>query len=379
MRIAIVHSFYRSGQPSGENTVVLSQVEGLMRRGHDVRLIARYSDDEVESRLFPFRAAARVVSGHGPSPIQELTEFKPDVLHIHNLFPGFGTNWLDKWNGGVVATLHNFRPLCANGLLFRNGRFCDDCQTSSWLAGARHRCYHDSSLATMPLSIRNSRGLANDSVIRRANVLILLSEAAADVYRRFGLRDDLIRVIPNGIPEPKGIPTVARANWTAAGRLTSEKGFLELVSSWPRGKTLSLFGDGPDLAALEGLGHPDVHIMGQVPREQLLRRIAGSVGLLFPSLCLDSQPTIVTEALAVGTPIVAKQKNSVAQFVLDKGCGTTYEGVLDLVSALDEIEQDFARVSENATAVFRDSLTADRWLDSLESVYSSVAQTHRST
>ena len=45
MRIAVVHSFYRSDSPSGENQVVAQQVELLREAGHDVLLVARSSDE----------------------------------------------------------------------------------------------------------------------------------------------------------------------------------------------------------------------------------------------------------------------------------------------------------------------------------------------
>ena len=45
LRIALVHSFYRSDSPSGENAMVEAQAAALRRRGHEVRLLAASSDD----------------------------------------------------------------------------------------------------------------------------------------------------------------------------------------------------------------------------------------------------------------------------------------------------------------------------------------------
>ncbi len=127
MRIALVHSFYRSDAPSGENVVVMLQAEALRTAGHEVLLVSRHTDEEMRSRLYDVRSAVRVATGVGPDPTAQLRRFRPDVVHVHNLFPNFGERLLASWEGPLVATLHNFRPVCANALLFREGQVCTKC------------------------------------------------------------------------------------------------------------------------------------------------------------------------------------------------------------------------------------------------------------
>ena len=44
MKIAVVHSFYSTRQPSGENVVVQLQARALQEAGHEVSLIAAQTD-----------------------------------------------------------------------------------------------------------------------------------------------------------------------------------------------------------------------------------------------------------------------------------------------------------------------------------------------
>jgi len=157
MRIALVHSFYSSQQPSGENQVVVAQVDALREAGHEVLLVARYTDPAIQERGYSVRAALGVATGFGPDPTADLRDFSPDVVHIHNLFPNFGTRWVSRWEGPLVATLHNYRPLCANGLLYRDGHNCTLCPEGDRLASMRYGCYRDSRIATLPLALRNAR------------------------------------------------------------------------------------------------------------------------------------------------------------------------------------------------------------------------------
>ena len=81
----------------------------------------------IQRRTYPLEAAATVATGLGPSPIEQLRRFRPDVVHVHNLFPNFGKRWLRTWDGPMVATMHNYRPICPAATLFRDGRVCRDC------------------------------------------------------------------------------------------------------------------------------------------------------------------------------------------------------------------------------------------------------------
>ena len=131
MRIAVVHSFYSSASPSGENDVVISQVSALRRAGHDVTLIDWHTDVEELTRGYALRAGLQVATGFGPSPLKQLAEFEPDVVHVHNLFPNAGTRWLRHTDFPVVSSLHNYRQVCANGLLYRDGHGCTECVRST--------------------------------------------------------------------------------------------------------------------------------------------------------------------------------------------------------------------------------------------------------
>ena len=112
MRIAIVHSYYSSAQPSGENVVVDLQADALRRAGHEVRVIGARTDEKSKEFAYSMRSAVRASTGLGASPSRQLLEFEPHVVHVHNLFPNFGSRWLEQWDGPVVATLHNFRSIC---------------------------------------------------------------------------------------------------------------------------------------------------------------------------------------------------------------------------------------------------------------------------
>jgi glycosyltransferase involved in cell wall biosynthesis len=373
LRVAVVHSFYRRALPSGENRAVLDQVDWLRAAGHEVHVIARSTDAEMGRTLYPLRASLTVMSGRGGSPLPELARLRPDIVHVHNLFPNIGTDWLRHSPAPVVTTLHNFRPLCANGLLFRDGRVCHDCPDGQPWSGLRHACYRGSTVATLPLTLAGLR--TPHPLLRHSAALVCLSVGARDVFVRYGAEAARLHVIPNGVdaaPVEQPADDVSGDRWLFAGRLTPEKGALDLARDWPGGRTLDIAGEGPEAAAIGALGNPAVRQLGPLSREELLGALPGYVGVVVPSPCLEMQPTVALEAMAAGIPVVARAGNAAADLVADLGCGTVYRDRSDLDAALGAALADRADLGRAGRQGFADRFTRDRWVTSITELYAAL-------
>ncbi len=311
MRVALVHSFYSSAVPSGENQVVLDQWAQLRDDGHEVLLLSRSTDAERALPWYQIRAGVRVATGWGPDPTERLRRFGPDVVHVHNLFPNLGSRWLQLWRGAVVGTVHNYRRLCANGLLFRDGQVCTRCPDGDVWAGVRFGCYRGSRAATLPLALRTSRGFGADPLVRRADRLVFISERSLRVHQRVHGFDDRFTVVPPFVRRTHGTASTPASGrtWLAAGRLSAEKGFEQLVREWPSDVALDIAGDGPLRPLLADLvGSRPIRLLGSVPRDDLRSTMPHYVGLVFPSLWFEGLPTIVLEALEAGLPVVARRE-----------------------------------------------------------------------
>jgi glycosyltransferase involved in cell wall biosynthesis len=366
MRIALVHSFYASAQPSGENQVVCAQVDALRGAGHDVLLVARYTDRVILERGYRIRTGLGVATGLGPDPTADLRAFSPDVVHVHNLFPNFGTRWLSRWEGPLVATMHNLRSLCANGLLYRDGHVCTLCPDGDRLASVRHGCYHHSPIATVPLAIRNGRGPTRDAVIARANRIIVLADRARAVFERFGVLPGDMSLVPNFVssvnPEARSAPVDER--WISVGRLSEEKGFVELLREWPRGVPLDIVGDGPLRARVDAAAFPGVRVLGSMTSTELRLALPGYTGLVFSSRSLDGGPLVVLEALEAGIPVVARDGSGGADLVRSTGCGRVYSDQESggLAGALTAVRGGGDSLRERARASWNDRFSVTKWV-----------------
>ena len=374
-RVLIVHSAYRSSEPSGENAAVRAHVDALRRSGFDVFLALVRTDDR---RSFTHRieAATTVATGIGRSPLGAIEAFLPDIVHVHNLFPNFGRRWVKKVRAPIVHTLHNFRPMCAAGTLFRSGSVCTLCPAGNRVAGLRYGCYRGSRAQTLPLTLSGLRGARHDPVLRAASALVVLSERSRRVYESAGIPSEKLRVIPNfATPATtSALPANdARAGWLYVGRIASEKGIDLLVERWPPGFRLRVVGDGPLMQATRNLATgKDVEFLGKQNPPEVSSLMRESVGLVFPSRWYEGFPMVYAEAMSSGLPVLAFDPSSVADLVRRDGTGLTASWSDDLSRMLGNASQLFGSLIDVCRARFEEEYTETAFVRRIRRLYSDV-------
>ena len=90
MKVLLVHNFYGSAAPSGENEVFEAEKALLQARGHEVETFTRHSD-EIRNKGLPGTVQAALATPWNPfmsRALKQLVErVMPDVVHAHNTFP----------------------------------------------------------------------------------------------------------------------------------------------------------------------------------------------------------------------------------------------------------------------------------------------------
>jgi glycogen synthase len=148
-------------------------------------------------------------------------------------------------------------------------------------------------------------------VLRRARVVICVSEALAEAARKTGARD--VVFVPNGIEYPSEAgPEAEPLEVFYTGRLSPEKGIAQLAEA-TKGLNLVVCGDGPLRPLVP-------QSLGFVSREELARRFARAAVVVCPSLS-EGFGVVCGEAMAHGKPVVASAVGGLANLVIDEETG----------------------------------------------------------
>jgi glycosyltransferase involved in cell wall biosynthesis len=352
LRVAVVHSFYGTAQPSGENEVVLAQVEALGAGGVEVAVFAQHTDARQLRRGHAPRAAIEVALGVGPDPTQELARFRPDVVHVHNLFPNYGTRWVGHLPVPVVATLHNYRSLCAKGTLYRDGHLCTECVDHSPVRGLVHACYRGSRAATAPITVAQTHSYP---WLPAADRFVVLSGLQRRLLAAGGVPEQAMIEIPNCLPAVlDGGAGDGAGPWLFVGRMDVEKGVQRIMDTWPRDVPLDVVGDGPLRDDVErwAIGRR-VRVLGRMPRLAVQEQIRRSRGLVFASRWPEPFGLVYLEALAAGTPVLAAPGTAVADLVEQDGTGT----VTDDYARVAQVEEQLPALRAHVRQAFESRYT----------------------
>ncbi|MGW1491930.1 glycosyltransferase [Streptomyces sp. NPDC002402] len=368
MHILVVHNRYASAQPSGENKVVDQEVGLLREAGHRVEVFERRSDD-IAARSLLSKAALPLLVPWNPAVRTELagrlrTE-RPDVVHVHNVFPLLSPAVLAACADAdvpAVATLHNYTQVCPPGTLQRDGRPCTECVGSAPLPAVRHGCYRNSRLATVPLAV-------SLSVNRRrwwsgVERFFCISASQRDVLVRSGMPAERLAVKHNFVPDPGTCRAGAGEHVLYLGRLAEVKGVRLLMAAWDEiaasggvGVPLVIAGAGPlepEVTAWAA-GRDDVRYVGLYDPAQCRQAIARSVAVVAPSTWLEAFGLVVVEAMAAGVPAVAAGHGAFVELVEDGVTGLLHRpgDPASLASCVRRIANDPHRSQELGQAARR--------------------------
>jgi glycosyltransferase involved in cell wall biosynthesis len=378
VKILLLHNFYQ--QPGGEDAVVQQEKSLLTAKGHDVQLFTVDNDSIAGLWSRAHTALESIYSLSSRSKVREaIRGFAPELVHVHNFFPLLSPSVYDaceRESVPVVQTLHNFRLICPNALLYRNGRPCELCVGHSvpW-PGVLHACYRDSYLGSTALAAMISAHRFR-STWQEAVTYISVSEFSRNKLIAGGVRSERLFTKPNFVlADPcKGARTGGYALFV--GRLSAEKGISTLLSAWARvgSRKLKIIGDGPLKAMIQRVTSSTIEFIGSQSSESVFDLMGDAAFLLFPSECYENFPRVIVEAFAKGLPVLASRIGSVEELVADGKTGLLFNfGDPDDLAAKAEWmfshPEELSRMSLAARKEYEEKYTAERNYEQLMQIY----------
>lgn len=387
MKIVLVHNYYSSKIPSGENKVFEEEKELLKKNNHEVIEYKR-SNDEVKKSGIIGKIKALCALIWNPFSFFKIKKIikneDPDVVHVHNTFPLISPSiFYGMGNRSArVITLHNYRLVCAAGIPMRNGNVCTECiDKKSVFPAMKYACYKNSRIATFPLVMSISLHKIIKTWVKKVDAIICLSEFQKTVMKEYGFPEEKLYVKPNFYP---GNPTVVEYNERQdyvvfVGRLSHEKGVDLLIQAWrlwgEKAPELRLIGSGELESELKSSakGLP-IKFYGQLGEVEAQAHIRNARLLVLPSRWFEGFPMVIREAYAFGTPVVASDVGPLPSIVKNNVCGLTFSSnnAMDLLDKIITImnNREFSKImSNNSYKEFKELYTESINYECLIDIY----------
>lgn len=329
MKVLVAHNRYRSDMPSGENIVVDAEIASLRAAGVDVVPMITESDS-VSLRSPAGLAAAALGPVYAPGGVPRfrelLTTERPDVVHLHNVYPLLSP-WVVRTahhhGVPVVQTVHNFRHDCVAGSYFRNGAICTECAGRAFASPAiAHGCYRGSHAQSVPMAVGRS---VHRSTWRSVERFLALTPFHAEFLRSLGVPPERIVVRPTSAPDPGEPAPPTSKDVLFAGRLDEQKGIRLLLDAWrtrehPSGGMLRIVGDGPLRELVEDAASRDASVVayGRVEADAVADRIRAAGAVIIPSTWFEGLPRVLVEALSHGRTVAVSDIGGLGAVVDDR-------------------------------------------------------------
>ena len=388
MKVLLAHNFYRSSAPSGEDSAYRNERQ-LLERHFPVIAYERFNDD-IDGSTLVKRINLALAGAWSRRTYDELAEIigksKPDVAHFHNTFPLITPSAYAACRDAgvpVVQTLHNFRLICPQAMLLRNGLPCELCLNGNFLPALGFRCYRDSFIATLAQVYTQTYNRYRGTYRNLVNRFITLTGFSSEKFVKAGFSASSITVVPNTLIDPPPAGEGDGGYALFVGRLSAEKGLHVLLEAW-RGIDIPLkvVGDGPLRSELEAFVRTQalkVEFMGHLDRDNVLGIAQRAMLQVVPSECYEGFPMVLLEAMACGTPVVASRIGSLDEIVLEGMTGIKFSPgdagelaatVKDLVNEPEKL----ASMRISARDLFESKYTPSSHVAQLAEIYMDVIQ-----
>ena len=366
LRFLHVTTFYGAHSFGGDASYVDRLAAALARRGHDVDVVHLADAFDAVRGVVPLRPwkpplGVRVHTlrtsfgrlaplwSHQtglPLPTRDLgrimAESAADVVHFHNVSLAGAPSILglarrSRPDAAVLMSAHDYWLVCPMHVLWKLDR--RPCERPQCM-----RCVVAS--GRPPQLWRHGNRLAR--AVASLDALVFPSRFAQAAHAERGIRGRS-HVLPYFVPSdwPSGTaakPDSERPYFLAVGRLVKEKGFQDLLQPMRRlpGVDLLVAGAGsyePELRTL-ATGLPNVQFVGIAGPERLALLYGGALAALVPSRFPETFGYVIVEALAAGTPVVARRRGALPEVVGDTGGGLVFDSPEELERAMCRLACD---------------------------------------
>jgi len=382
VRVLHAYNLHRGG--GGANNATHATIQASRDGGIEVEVFARTSRDVAPGFLGRLQAGLGALHGRDSVPefIRILDQFRPHVVHAHELFP-LVSPWIlpecKRRGVPVVMSFVDYRLTCPVTTHLYDDRVCTRCVGGHeyWaiLRNCRGRLSESASMALYSVMVRARR-------LYQANVAQFI--APSDFTREWlvenaGIDPGCIRAIAPIVAIPPSAADPAQGSYVAyAGRFSQEKGIETLLEA-ARLSGLP-FRLARNVKSLVSSRIPDglVDVVVTHGPDDLAEFYRGARVVVVPSLWFETFGLVAAEAMSHGIPVVASRIGALEELVGSGDSGAAFEAgnaraLAEAITVLWKQPDLCRRLGETGRKRAVESWSAESHLRRLRAVYETAA------
>ncbi|EKE19800.1 MAG: Glycosyltransferase [uncultured bacterium] len=310
-----------------------------------------------------------------------LDEFKPDLVHIHNIYHQMSPCILfeiKKRGIPVVMTVHDFKLINPNHSLRLNGKPYRRCAEGKFYQCFLDKCVKNSYAKSFLASLEMYWHAWLGTYEKNIDLYVAPSEFVKKTLTAWGMDGDKIIVLPHFTPKEnveisrKYAFSVAQKFAIYPGKISKEKGVDTLIKIFKNIKGMKLFlaGEVEDGYKIEN--NPNIVHLGFLPKDELREYVRNSTVVVSGSKLPETFGLIALEALENGKPFVGFDsgafgeiiENGVSGFIVstEKEFQRVIEGIAGKSIAFDE-----SKIIENSK-----KYNAQAYWENLNAIFSKL-------
>jgi len=330
VRILLVHNEY--GKPSGEEMVVTFVRRMLEKHGHEVVLFNR-SSEEIET--MPFGEIRAFFNGiYNQASRRQirrlLSKEKPDLVHIHNVFPLISPSVLPECRLAgmpVVMTVHNYRLICPNGLNVVRGQVCEKCCGGQEIFCVLRNCEGDI-FKSIGYAVRTYVARKRRYFLDNVSMYAALTEFQRQRLIAEGFPAERIDVVPNMV-EPNGFgPADVPGQYVGyVGRVSPEKGVDTLVAAGRECSSIAfkVAGDYHRMLHLVRRAPRNFEFLGHLDSDAMKEFYASAKIIVLCSIWYEGFPMVLVEAMLHSKLVICSRIGGLPEIVEDGVTGLLFD------------------------------------------------------
>lgn len=375
MKILMVNKFhYLKG---GSEKYYFELAELLKENGHEVAFFSMKDEKNIKTDCKEYfvepidlntgsklKALDVIYSKENKKKMEEaLEEFKPDIVHLNNFQRQLSASIIDpikRRNIPIVFTAHDVQAICPAIIMMDNDKnICEKCMKGKYLNCIKKKCNKGSTLKSIVGALEGYYYRAKNIYTNKIDFIITPSEFYRGKMIEDGIPENKIKALHNFVELKDYDLEVSDEGYALYfGRLSKEKGILNLINAFTKLKECKLYiaGEGPEKETIENIIKENkledrVKLLGFLNSDQMKETIRKCKFVVVPSIWYENCPYSVMETLAIGKPVIGADIGGIPELVINDRSGLTYkyDSVDELSNKMKELFKNEELIKEFGT------------------------------